>query len=242
MKKERIYGWTLIFLTLAWLPCSQVRGDGGYFSSRSVAVSADQRAIIIKNGRERVSASADHQVSIRSAHLPSSHLFGQHRPDRQDHPVRDREDTVSSFNLPTAPLNFEKRHSKELDPEEYVEIRIRKTIGRKIRGLVVMWIGEFRREEVINELIKVPFPAGKRIYLTRLETRIDPVTMTEDISFKFDRRSKKFRVHSEGSEGSAHFRGIMFTILGLVIVVGLPVGFAVSCALLTRLQIDPRDR
>ncbi len=57
MKKERIYGWILIFLILIWLPISQVRADGGYFSpktesSQSVAVSADQRAIIIKNGDE----------------------------------------------------------------------------------------------------------------------------------------------------------------------------------------------
>lgn len=55
MQKEKIYGWTLIFFILTWLPASQAWTDGGYFSSsssRSVAVSADQRAIIIKNGNE----------------------------------------------------------------------------------------------------------------------------------------------------------------------------------------------
>ncbi len=52
MQKERIYGWTLILFILTWLPASQVYADGGYFSSRSVAMSADQRAIIIKNGNE----------------------------------------------------------------------------------------------------------------------------------------------------------------------------------------------
>jgi len=52
MKNERIHRWTLILLMLTWLPALQVRADGGYFSSRSVAVSADQRAIIIKNGNE----------------------------------------------------------------------------------------------------------------------------------------------------------------------------------------------
>ena len=37
---------------LALLPTPRASGDGGYFSPRSVAVSADQRAIIIKNGSE----------------------------------------------------------------------------------------------------------------------------------------------------------------------------------------------
>ena len=53
MKKERIHVWTLIFIILTRFPVSQAFADGGYFSSsRSVAVSADQRAIVIKNGDE----------------------------------------------------------------------------------------------------------------------------------------------------------------------------------------------
>ena len=53
MKKERIYDWTLIFLVLTWFPASWACADGGYFNSRwSIALSADQRAIIIKNGNE----------------------------------------------------------------------------------------------------------------------------------------------------------------------------------------------
>jgi hypothetical protein len=52
MKKKKVFGCILIFLMFSWLVASLVWADGGYFSSRSVAVSADQRAIIIKNGRE----------------------------------------------------------------------------------------------------------------------------------------------------------------------------------------------
>lgn len=52
MKKEKVYVWTLILVLLIWLPVSQAWADGGYFSSRSIAVSADQRAIIIKNGSD----------------------------------------------------------------------------------------------------------------------------------------------------------------------------------------------
>ena len=53
MKKELICGWVLIFLLLAWFPASRSWSDGGYFSSsRSIAVSTDQREIIIKNGEQ----------------------------------------------------------------------------------------------------------------------------------------------------------------------------------------------
>ena len=52
MKKQRICGWTLIFLILFFFPACSAQADGGYFSRRAVAVSADQRAIIIKKGNE----------------------------------------------------------------------------------------------------------------------------------------------------------------------------------------------
>ena len=46
-------GRILLFIMLIWLPVSQAWSDGGYFSSsRSIAISADQRVIIIKNGNE----------------------------------------------------------------------------------------------------------------------------------------------------------------------------------------------
>ena len=53
MHKKGIYKWILILIVLSWLPTSLIWADGGYFSSsESIALSADQRAIIIKNGNE----------------------------------------------------------------------------------------------------------------------------------------------------------------------------------------------
>ena len=52
MKLAKNLGRVLLVLVFICLPISQALADGGYFSSRSAAVSADQRAIIIKNGDE----------------------------------------------------------------------------------------------------------------------------------------------------------------------------------------------
>jgi hypothetical protein len=43
MKKNKSNGWILIFPILTLFPVSRAGADGGYFSSQSVAVSADQR-------------------------------------------------------------------------------------------------------------------------------------------------------------------------------------------------------
>ena len=55
MKMANNTGRVLLFIMLIWLPISQIWPDGGYVSKttttiQSIAVSADQRAIIIKNG------------------------------------------------------------------------------------------------------------------------------------------------------------------------------------------------
>lgn len=51
--KTLISGWILICCSLIFLPASWIWADGGYVSkSESTAISADQRAIIIKNGNE----------------------------------------------------------------------------------------------------------------------------------------------------------------------------------------------
>jgi len=43
----------LLFNMLIWLPVAHAWADGGYVSkTESIAISADQRAIIIKNGTE----------------------------------------------------------------------------------------------------------------------------------------------------------------------------------------------
>ena len=61
-----------------------------------------------------------------------------------------------------------------------------------------MWSGEFikypkpsqrsypNRYGIINELVNIPFPAYKRLYLTRIETRMHPTVMTENIHFTVD--------------------------------------------------------
>lgn len=53
MQKERIYKWVLSCFILLSISVFQAWADGGYFTrSESVAISSDQRAIIIKNGDE----------------------------------------------------------------------------------------------------------------------------------------------------------------------------------------------
>jgi len=53
MKIQRICRWAPILFILILLTATHARADGGYFSSRAVAaLSADQRAIILKNGEE----------------------------------------------------------------------------------------------------------------------------------------------------------------------------------------------
>ncbi len=154
------------------------------------------------------------------------------------------ESTVYSSNFSTRTLRYNRDLLAKGDPQSYVEACIQETIGSEDRALIVMWRGEFFREEVIDELMKIPFSEGKKNYLTRIETRIDPAALTEDIRFKFDWRPKKFRVHSEGSEASVAFRTIIFLILAFIflilafiIVVGLPVGFLIGLVLLIRLLV-----
>ena len=52
IKKGTIYKWILILIILTWLPTSLIRADEGSFSSRSVALSTNQRAIIINYDNE----------------------------------------------------------------------------------------------------------------------------------------------------------------------------------------------
>jgi hypothetical protein len=110
------------------------------------------------------------------------------------------ESTVSSSNLPTATLIFEEDLYEPVDPEGYIEACIQRTIGSEGRGLVVMWSGEFaqsaKQEKIIDRLMlmKIPFQRDKKMYLTRLEARMDPVAMTEDIRFLLDPRPYEFKV------------------------------------------------
>jgi len=108
------------------------------------------------------------------------------------------ESTVTSSNFPTMTLKYEDHLTEWVDPEKYIETCIQRTIGSEVRRLVVMWSGEFAQsadeQKIIDELMKVPFPEGKMRYLTRLETRMDPTAMTDDIRFPLDRLPNEFRV------------------------------------------------
>ncbi|MBA7636706.1 hypothetical protein ES703_44327 [subsurface metagenome] len=115
------------------------------------------------------------------------------------------ESTVTSSNFPTTTLKYEDHLTEWVDPEKYIETCIQRTIGSEGRRLVVMWSGEFAQsadeQKIIDELMKVPSPEGKRRYLTRLETRMDPAAMTEDIMCMLDPSPKKFRVRIRAGAG-----------------------------------------
>jgi hypothetical protein len=53
MRTRSMTRWTLVCFTIAYFPALQVLADGGYFSrTESIAISTDQRAIIIRNGNQ----------------------------------------------------------------------------------------------------------------------------------------------------------------------------------------------
>jgi len=82
MKNEKIYRCTLIFFILAWLPNYQVQADGGYVSkTESIAISADQRAILIKNGD-------DISMTFSRGYTGEGEDFGWIIPTRSPPPLR----------------------------------------------------------------------------------------------------------------------------------------------------------
>lgn len=139
------------------------------------------------------------------------------------------ESTVSSSNFPTVTLQYEDRLSEPLDPQKYIEARIRRTLADAARGLVVMWSGEFvegAERQAVDELMGIPPSGRKKMYLTRLETRIDPSTMTEDITFMLDPRPKEFRVRIQATAGfpRSQFLSVAVDVGGNVYAAGLIYG------------------
>jgi len=124
------------------------------------------------------------------------------------------ESTVSSSNLPTTPLRYRKHIPDNVDPESYIAACIRNTMATVGRGLVVLWSGEFvssvDQRNILGGLIETPFTDGKKSYLTRLETRMDPATMTEDIEFTYDKAPKEFWVllAGEGYDDSVNLESL----------------------------------
>jgi len=112
--------------------------------------------------------------------------------------------TVQSSNMPTAQLSFQNSRSEWFDPEQYLDSCIEKTLADLEGGLVVLFGGQLRRREerqIINRMLSTPFPEDATIYLTRLETRMDPASMTEDIELELDRQPINFRVRVRAEAG-----------------------------------------
>jgi hypothetical protein len=58
-----------------------------------------------------------------------------------------------------------------------------------------MWKGEFPKSDILDELMENPFRAGDRTCLMRLEARMDPGAMSEDIEFAGDPIHRNFGVY-----------------------------------------------
>jgi alpha-tubulin suppressor-like RCC1 family protein len=108
------------------------------------------------------------------------------------------ESTVSSSNLPTRNLVFAQSIPGWLPAQEYVEDCIRQTSVGDGQGLAVLWKDEYqisnKLQRILDQLMKNPFPAGAKTFLTRLETRMDPAAMTEDIQLVLEPSAKSFQV------------------------------------------------
>jgi hypothetical protein len=104
--------------------------------------------------------------------------------------------TVSSINFPTERFSTQADEFKPgtTKPEDYVESEIKRTLGRKEQGLVVTWAGtlddleveqassgnEQRNRDLWN-FDRDLFLFAKDRWVTRLEARLRPSWMTEDI-------------------------------------------------------------
>jgi len=132
------------------------------------------------------------------------------------------ESTVTSSNFPTKILKYNRRLLISWDPQRYIEACIQKTIGSECQVLAVVWSG-FHMGGIIDELIKSPFPLNKIVYLTRLESRIDPGAITEDIKFNFNQEPRQFGVHIEVSTNLEVIAGygIVFLPIFLIFLVWL---------------------
>jgi alpha-tubulin suppressor-like RCC1 family protein len=112
--------------------------------------------------------------------------------------------TVSSVNFQATPLRLRSLISKWVNPEKYVDSRIREAAGNGGRALVVIWKGEHPEPATLDKLMEDPFPQGATIYLTRLEARLPTAAMTEDIEFVLDPTPLRFGndLTALGNDGS----------------------------------------
>jgi hypothetical protein len=100
--------------------------------------------------------------------------------------------TVSSSNFSTTPLQFEGNwllHRQGWD--EYVESSIRRSaVSGDRHGIVVTWSGDFRGRPGLDSMSAMRFAKGR--YLTRLESRMAPSDMVDDLRLQLDRSPKEF--------------------------------------------------
>jgi hypothetical protein len=112
------------------------------------------------------------------------------------------ESTVESSNFSTKQLQYEKAPGIIENPQEYVENCISRTIGPEGNGLALIWSGNYQKsyeeegKRVLGELMKTPFQSGQEVYLTRLESRMGPAAMIEDIYLILDPRPRDFAVRA----------------------------------------------
>jgi hypothetical protein len=143
------------------------------------------------------------------------------------------ESTAWSDNYPTKALLYDRRILKRSrHPAAYILDRIRETLGSEGRGLVVLWRGRFTEAsdprtpydpQPIRELMRVPFPAARGRYLTRLEAVMTPSAMTEDIRLLLDKKSKEFHVDNVEEHLAATVLAffIVFTLVCITLLIGL---------------------
>jgi ankyrin repeat protein len=108
------------------------------------------------------------------------------------------ESTASALNYPTPVLKYAQSLSGQVDCRKYIEACIRRTLAGRDCGLVVMQAGQFGRGveggNLIEEMAELPFPNDQKMYLTRLEARMEPTAITEDIELGLDPRPTAFRI------------------------------------------------
>jgi len=113
------------------------------------------------------------------------------------------ESTVSSANLRTTPL-VQGRIEDLNDRVERAQCFGSEDPGAEVEhwigdiaaagDLVVVWKGECQHPAVLEELMEDPFVPGTNIFLTRLEARMDPVAVTEDIELALDTPPERLHV------------------------------------------------
>lgn len=109
------------------------------------------------------------------------------------------ESTVISSNFRTTELKYKESLEERFVPDKYIETCIQNTLAAQEGGLVVMWSGkaDFSNDEqtVVNKLVQSPLREGKIMYLTRLESRMEPTEMVDDIAFLSDPQPREYSIH-----------------------------------------------